>query len=61
MATFICQLRGQALFSKAEICEITGLCRNTVVKICRNIPPASTGKSNLYYIQDVLDAMYNNT
>lgn len=59
MASFICNQRKQYLFSKVEICEITGLCRNTVVAICKDIPPASTGRSNLYYIQDILNAMYN--
>lgn len=61
MASFICNQRTQYLFSKAEIFEITGLCRNNVYALCKNIPPASTGRSTLYYIQDILNEMYNGT
>ncbi|MDD6665311.1 MAG: hypothetical protein ACI4XC_01140 [Eubacterium sp.] len=59
MATYICKVRNQFMFNKRELCEITGLCYDTIGEICKKVTPASTGKSNLYFIQDFLNQMYN--
>lgn len=59
MTTYICNQKNQFLFNKKELCEITGLCFDSVAEICKKIPPASTGKTNLYFLGDVLTQMYN--
>lgn len=59
MANTISSETGKYLLTKSDICKVTGLCRTVVNKLCANITPASTGKRDLYYIQDVLDKLYN--
>lgn len=59
MSNRITQDTGQYMFTKAEIGKITGLSKGVVKELCLDIPTASTGKRELFYIDDVLKKLYN--
>lgn len=50
---------GKYLFTKTELGKLTGLCRNVITDMCKNVPSASTGKRDLYYIDDFLEKLFN--
>ena len=50
---------GQYMFTRAEIGKITGMSKGVVKELCKDIPTATNGKRELYYIDDVLIKLYN--
>lgn len=59
MASFICREKGQYMFNKKESGIITGLCKDKVAELCKNIPAACDSRVKIYFIKDVLNYLYN--
>lgn len=50
--------KGQYLFNIKEVAEILGISRETARGICHQIPVATVGGAKKFYIEDVINYIY---